>query len=180
MNYKIENLKGEYTEEDFCFFWGHRVSKDGTVTESCLSQWWMCNFTENDVTFCCAEQYMMYQKAILFKDFECAQKILQCNEPRKIKAYGRSVANFDENIWNHKKYGIVLKGNILKFSQNEPLQQFLLNTGSKIIVEASPYDKIWGIGMGKESPDRLIPSKWNGENLLGFALMETRDRLREA
>lgn len=177
MKYSKEKLQKKYKEEDCCFFWSHRPSKDNVVTETCLSQWWKCSFTENNIQFCCAEQYMMYKKAILFKDYECARKILQCNDPRRIKSYGRIVANFDEKIWDAQKYQIVLEGNILKFSQNETLYHFLMQTGNKILVEASPYDKIWGIGMGKEAAERLEPAKWNGENLLGFALMETRDRI---
>lgn len=91
---------------------------------------------------------------------------------------GRKVKNFDPDIWNEHKYGIVKKGNFLKFSQNERFKEFLLSTDNKILVEASPYDTIWGIGMLETDPNAKNPAQWNGENLLGFALMEVRDELR--
>ena len=87
----------------FVFFWGHQPAKDGRITESCLSQWWKCIFMENQILFCCAEQYMMYRKAMLFKDFEYAQKIICSKDPKEIKEYGRLVRGFDENKWNEEK-----------------------------------------------------------------------------
>lgn len=92
-----------------------------------------------------------------------------------MKKLGRKVRNYDDSIWKEKRYDVVVKGNIAKFSQNEKLRSFLLSTGSKILVEASPKDTIWGIGLEESSPDALSPRKWQGENLLGFALMEVRD-----
>jgi len=97
----------------FAFFWGHASSKNGKITETCLSQWWLCSFMENQIIFCCAEQYMMYKKALLFDDFEYALKIINCKEPKTIKEYGRLVRNFDESKWNEKKYSIVLNCIIL-------------------------------------------------------------------
>ncbi|SHF05931.1 conserved hypothetical protein, ribA/ribD-fused [Chryseobacterium takakiae] len=90
---------------------------------------------------------------------------------------GRKVKKFDLDIWNEHKYEIVKKGNFLKFSQNEGFKEFLLSTDNKILVEASPYDTIWGIGMLETDPNTKNPVQWNGENLLGFALMEVRDEL---
>ena len=178
MRYNTESLIDIYKEENFCFFWGHAPSKDGRITESCLSQWWLCSFMENQIIFCCAEQYMMYKKALLFVDFEYAQKIINCKEPKKIKEYGRLVRNFDERKWDEEKYNIVLKGNILKFSQNEELNNYLISTNNKILVEASPYDNVWGVGMRRNAKGILEPTNWKGQNLLGFVLMETRERLR--
>ncbi len=178
MKYCVNNLNGDYTKDDFCFFWGHTPSKDGKIAKTCLSQWWICEFAEDKLTFCCAEQYMMYKKALLFNDLEYAQKIIECNVPKKMKEYGRLIRGLDGKIWNEHKFDIVLRGNILKFSQNEDLRDFLLSTGEKIIVEASPYDKIWGIGMRESAENAVIPQKWNGLNLLGFALMETRDEIK--
>ncbi|SUY42887.1 NADAR family protein [Clostridium perfringens] len=89
------------------------------------------------------------------------------------------VKNFNENIWNERKIDIVVKGNIEKFSQNEELKKFLLNTKNKIIVEASPYDSIWGVGLSVNNENITNPNKWSGKNLLGFALMEVRDFLNE-
>ena len=178
MKFDKDSLNDNYTEEDFCFFWGHTPSKDGSITETCLSQWWLCSFMENQIIFCCAEQYMMYKKALLFDDYEYAQKIISCKNPKKIKEYGRLVKNFDENKWDEEKYNIVLKGNILKFSQNGELYHYLVGTNSKILVEASPYDRVWGIGMRKNAEGVLVPDNWKGQNMLGFALMDTRERLR--
>ena len=97
--------------------------------------------------------------------------------PKEMKAYGRAVANFDRETWDNACYGIVKKGNYSKFSQNPELLDFLLSTKNRILVEASPRDRIWGIGMGKANPDALCPLKWRGTNLLGFALTEVRDQL---
>lgn len=177
MKYTIEGLTTCYTEDDFIFFWGHTRDKEEKITEKCLSQWWKCNFMENNIIFCCAEQYMMYKKAELFKDYEYAWKILENSEPKEIKRLGRLIRNFDETYWDIYKQAIVLQGNILKFSQNSELKEYLINTKHKILVEASPYDHIWGIGMKKETRGINNPANWRGQNLLGFTIMEVRDRI---
>ena len=123
------------------------------------------------------EQYMMAGKAELFGDQEIREQILKCNDPKQIKALGRKVRNFDQKVWDKFKYAIVLNGNWLKFSQNRELREFLLSTGDNILVEASPYDNIWGIRISANSPEAQDPFKWHGQNLLGFALMEVRDGL---
>lgn len=164
-------------EYDFCFFWGHHPSKDGSITKSCFSQWWMEDFYAMEHSYICMEQYMMASKALLFGDEIIRKKILNCNEPQQIKKLGRKVHDFEQNIWDRFKYSIVLNGNWLKFSQNKYLREFLLSTENKIIVEASPYDDVWGICLSETSPDAMDPFKWRGENLLGFALMEVRDEL---
>ncbi len=179
MKYSVNMLNGSYTSDDFVFFWGHTPLKSGKMSPSCFSQWWICKFTEGNIEFCCAEQYMMYHKALTFDDSEYAEKILQSSDPKEIKGYGRLIRNFDAEVWDKVKTDIVIRGNILKFSQNSELKKYLLGTGEKILVEASPYDKIWGIGMKKENSDCTDPSRWNGENLLGFSLMEVRDELKK-
>lgn len=121
---------------------------------------------------------MMAKKAELFGDKETCSQILNCSEPKKIKALGRKVKNFDETIWNKVKYSIVLNGNYFKFTQNPELREFLLDTGDSILAEASPYDGIWGIKMRDTDENIFNPLKWKGENLLGFALMEVRDEIR--
>lgn len=103
---------------------------------------------------------------------------MSSNDPRKIKALGRKIANFDETIWCRHKYNIVVKGNFAKFSQNDKLKKKLLSTGNKIICEASPYDKIWGIGLSTSQTDVHDPSKCQGQNLLGRALMDVRTTLK--
>lgn len=121
---------------------------------------------------------MMTRKARLFNDHEILEQILKAETPNQAKSLGRKVRNFDPQIWDEHKYEIVKQGNLLKFSQNEKFKEFLLSTGDRILVEASPYDKIWGIGMLETDPKAHDPSQWNGENLLGFALMEVRDLLK--
>lgn len=163
---------------DFCLFWGHRPPKDGGITKSCLSQWWMEEFWSVAHNYCCMEQFMMAQKAELFGDEEIRKQILESQTPDHIKALGRKVRGFDQELWDKAKYAIVLNGNWCKFSQNRRLQSFLLSTGDSVLVEASPYDTIWGIGLSADSPDAQDPQRWCGQNLLGFALMEVRDELR--
>ena len=144
--YNIKELKKNYLKgkkQKFLFFWGHQPSKDGSITKTCFSQWWKSVFIENERKYCCMEQYMMAKKAELFEDDEILEEIMETTDPKKIKALGRKVKNFDEKKWNETKYSIVFAGNLLKFSQDENLKDFLLSTKNDIIVEASPYDKIW-------------------------------------
>lgn len=121
---------------------------------------------------------MMAGKAELFGDQEIREQILNCSDPRQIKALGRKVRGFDQKVWDRFKYPIVLSGNWCKFSQNRKLREFLLSTGDSVLAEASPYDAIWGIRLAAGSPEAQDPMKWRGQNLLGFALMEVRDELR--
>lgn len=162
----------------YVHFWGHTPERDGHITETCLSQWWMAEFQVEAQTYCCMEQFMMAEKARLFGDKEILEKILAATVQGKIKALGREVRNFDQTEWDKCKYTIVLTGNFQKFLQNPELKNFLLRTGDKILVEASPRDRIWGIGMGKSNENAGNPAAWRGKNLLGFALMEVRDELR--
>lgn len=163
---------------EYLFFWGHQPSRNGDITKTCLSQWWKAEFTIEIYRYCCMEQYMMAEKARLFDDEEITGKILKSDNPKEIKKLGRKVRNFNEEIWASKRYPIVLNGNFTKFLQNENLMQFLLQTENKVLVEASPYDKIWGVGMSAEDEKINNPIEWKGQNLLGFALMEVRDELK--
>ena len=172
MRYLLE--LGENRPE-LLLFYGHRVTK--AVTETCLSQWYPCQFEVEGVTYTSAEQYMMAEKAKLFGDEEIRAEILNTDDPRMCKALGRKVKNFDKAVWDKEKEHIVRKGNTKKFLQNSALRNFLLSTGDKVLVEASPTDRVWGIGLGKNNPDALDPQKWRGQNLLGFALMNVRDFL---
>ena len=119
----------------------------------------------------------MAKKAILFNDNETFYKIIECKTPAEAKKLGREVKNYNDSIWLENRFEIVKNGNIHKFSQNKDLLQFLLNSDEQIIVEASPVDSIWGIGMASDHKDINNPEKWIGLNLLGFALMEVRDEL---
>ena len=124
------------------------------------------------------EQFMMEQKAQLFGDEKIRQQILESKQQNEIKKLGRKVQNFNQSLWDQVKYLIVLNGNWYKFSQNKHLKNFLLSTGDAVLVEASPYDAVWGIQLSADAPDASNPMNWQGENLLGFALMEVRDELR--
>ncbi len=144
-----------------------------TQNNGFLSQWYPSNFTENGIMYCCAEQYMMAKKAELFGDNVMLQKILKTTSPKYMKMYGRKVRNFDEEVWNRESNNIVYKGNTLKF-QDEELKSMLLSFGSSAtFVEASPYDRIWGIGYTEDKALRNR-SKW-GNNLLGKILTRVRD-----
>lgn len=179
MNYTLQHIIEKFQRKEemkFLFFWGHTVKEE--VTKSCFSQWFPASFEEDRRKYLTAEHYMMAGKARLFDDEKILEKILQSETPNEVKSLGRKVKNFDPELWNEHKYEIVKKGNLLKFSQNPKLKGFLLSTEDKILIEASPYDNIWGIGMLESDPRTQDPSLWNGENLLGFALMEVRDELR--
>ncbi|WP_394749976.1 NADAR family protein [Spongiimicrobium salis] len=167
-----KNLKFKYL-----FFWGHTPSKDGTISSTCLSQWWAGHpFEENGIIYQSTEHYMMAGKAKLFNDHEMLQKIMESKHPAEAKKYGRMVRNFDAIEWENHRCRIVIHGNFLKFSQHAELKDFLFKTKERIIVEASPRDRIWGIGMSKNHESASEPKNWRGQNLLGFCLMEVRDR----
>ncbi|MBQ6420518.1 MAG: NADAR family protein [Clostridia bacterium] len=181
MKYDVNTVRAMYRAGEMpevILFWGHTTTP-GKIRKSCFSQWYDCCFTLDGVRYHTTEQYMMAQKALLFGDENAYQAIMAADSPKDYKALGRTVGNFDPAVWDGKKYGIVLRGNLAKFSQNEPIKAFLLGTEDKIIAEASPYDGIWGIRMAIDDPNAGNPEYWGGENLLGFALMETRDLLRE-
>ncbi|AWB46567.1 DUF1768 domain-containing protein [Paenibacillus sp. CAA11] len=180
MIYNLEDLRKAYQGGQtfkFLFFWGHTPASDGSIGKSCLSQWWMSPFVIEGVEYSCAEQFMMAEKARLFGDGEMLTEILAAKHPKQMKAFGRAVKNFDQAIWQKECYGIVKRASLAKFSQNTQLGEFLRSTKKRILVEASPRDRIWGIGMGGANPDAENPMKWRGRNLLGFALTEARDEL---
>lgn len=180
--YSLDQIQSRYSKgEDleFMFFFGHQIAKDGNLTHACLSQWWVTDFFEFIDTFCCMEQYMMAEKARLFNDEEILQQILESNSPKTIKALGKKVKNFVPTVWDEIKHTIILTGSYYKFSQNPSLRTFLLSSSNKILVEASPYDNIWGIQMDVNNKDITNPCKWQGQNMLGFALMEVRDDIKK-
>ena len=162
---------------NFIFFWKEGSAKLEHVSKGCLSQWQKCKFTVDGVSYNCAEQYMMAEKARIFGDEETRQRIMKEDSPDVIKQLGREVKGFDPDVWDQHKFDVVVKGNLAKFGQNESLLKFLLGTGSAILVEASPYDRVWGIGMKEDNKDAMDAEKWYGINLLGFALMVVRDKL---
>jgi len=161
----------------YVFFWSHRPKVLGRVDHSCLSNWFPTRFTLNGLEYPTTEHYMMAEKARLFGDEINRQQILRAKSPSEAKSLGRKVSHFDEGIWKEQRFEIVVTGNEAKFLQNEELGVFLRRTSSKVLVEASPQDRIWGIGMGKNHEKAENPLQWKGLNLLGFALMEVRERL---
>jgi len=162
----------------FLFFWGHRPSKDGSITKTCFSQWWPSPFKVEGHTYLTAEHWMMASKAKLFGDDEIISEILAAPGPAEVKKLGRKVKNFNAELWEQHKFQIVVEGNFHKFTQHPALKIFLLNTAEKVLVEASPMDTVWGIGMAEDNPEVYRPASWRGENLLGYALMEVRDQLK--
>ena len=162
----------------YLYFWGHQPAKDGRMTASCFSQWWAEHpFTENGIIYPTAEHYMMAGKARLFNDEERLQNILTSRSAPEAKKWGRLVENFDAQVWNTHCCDIVIQANVLKFSQHPELKSFLQNTNNRVLVEASPVDRIWGIGLAKDDARTAHPEQWLGTNLLGFCLMEVRDLL---
>jgi ribA/ribD-fused uncharacterized protein len=152
--------------DKFYFFW------DGFC-----SQWHPCTFEFVGVTYNCAEQAMMNQKALFFGDIESSIEIMKSKSPSVQKSIGRKVSNFDPKLWSEACLEIVTQINVSKFNQNPKMKKQLIELGDREIVEASPYDKIWGIGMKDTHPDILDRDKWQGQNLLGIAIMEAKKRL---
>lgn len=162
----------------YLFFWGHTESGSG-ISKSCFSQWYNSPYRYEGQHFPTAEHHMMYQKAMLFGDSKAAERLLNANNPGEAKAIGREIIGFDQELWNKHRFNIVVKANTAKFSACAELQEFLTNTGNRILVEASPLDKVWGIGMAADNPNCENPNQWKGLNLLGFALMEARAELAQ-
>lgn len=162
------------TVDDFVFFWGH-TDRSTLTGRECLSQWYARPFIVDGLCYGCMEQYLMAEKARAFGDSEVEAQIMLESNPMLIKKLGRRVANYDDAVWSAVRQQVAVKGNIEKFTQNADLRKFLLSTGDRIIAEASPYDRIWGIGLDEHSSDATRPERWRGQNLLGFALMEVRE-----
>ena len=142
-----------------------------------LSNWYPSDFVVDEMKFSSMEQFMMYKKAICFFDREIAKQILNTSDVAEIKALGRQVAGYKENIWNGVRQIIVYQGLTGKFSQNDMLREQLIETKGTILAECAVRDRIWGIGLSMSDPKRLDINQWKGQNLLGYALMMVRDRL---
>ena len=154
--------------ENYKFFWNGE-----------FSQWYPSKFKDTEGrTFVTAEQYMMYYKAVTFGDTEIAKLIMETDSPMRQKALGRQVRNFDVGLWNAVAKDIVYQGNQYKFTQNSVLLDVLMSTGDKTLVEASPYDKIWGIGLNEEEAKVTPPEQWLGTNWLGEVLTKLRNDLK--
>jgi ribA/ribD-fused uncharacterized protein len=163
---------------ELLLFWGHRPPKGGGVGKGCLSQWYPAPFTADGVRYPTAEHFMMAGKAWLFGDAEAERRVLAHDDPNLAKRAGRGVRGFTEDAWAEHRYDLVVAANRAKFGAHPPLREFLLATGDRVLVEASPYDTVWGIGLAADRPEAELPSRWRGLNLLGFALMDVRAELR--
>lgn len=142
-----------------------------------LSNWYLSKFVIDGIEFSSLEQYMMYYKAITFHDLKIADEILKTDDVAIIKQLGRKVSHYDDHVWNGIRQLIVYEGLIQKFSQNTELRQKLKDTGDSILVECAVKDKIWGIGLSMNDIDRFDQSKWKGCNLLGYTLMQVRNKI---
>jgi ribA/ribD-fused uncharacterized protein len=160
-------------------FWGHQPEPDGTAGRGCLSQWFEAAFVVEGVRYRTAEHWMMAEKARLFGDPEAERAAIDAPNPALAKAAGRTVRDFKDDVWVRERLEIVARGSTHKFAAHPDLREFLLRTGSRVLVEASPRDRVWGIGMGARNENAENPAAWRGLNLLGFALMEARERLRD-
>jgi len=147
--------------------------------KSCFSNFYLCKFVIQGVTFTSTEQYFHYMKAFIFKNFQAMHDILNTQDPLKQKQIGRRVKNFDEFTWLSYSFDVMQMGLLAKFAQNEDLKQKLLSFPNARFAEASPYDLVWGIGLAADHPDASKPSKWPGNNLMGKALTEVRDIIKE-
>ncbi|MFJ9647737.1 NADAR family protein [Streptomyces sp. NPDC101206] len=178
---KIDKLIEQVSRGDrvkFLPFWGHRPRPDGTLGPSCLSQWWPSPFTVDGVRYETAEHWMMAGKARLFGDADGERAALAAGTPAEAKKAGRLVRGFDDEVWERERFALVVEGSVHKFRSTPQLRSYLLTTGDRVLVEASPMDRVWGIGLAADDARALDPARWRGLNLLGFALMEARERLR--
>lgn len=163
---ELSKQRGLRVTDTHVYFWG-----------SVFSNFYKCSFELLGQKFSSSEQAFMWCKAKAFKDEEIAGEILKTSDPKKAKSLGRKVKNYDDAKWDMVRYDLMVKVNKAKFSQNKGLLTILKDTGSRKLVEASPLDKIWGVGLHYEDDTILDESNWVGKNLLGEALMEVRDLL---
>lgn len=161
---------------EMVLFWGHDPDQP-LSGHGCCSQWWPSPIVVDGTTYATAEHWMMAAKAALFDDLTAWHRIMEMTDPAEAKRIGRAVDGYDERAWAAARYGVVLHGNLAKFTQHRGLREILMGTGDALIVEASPYDRVWGVGRDPGDPDARRPSRWRGLNLLGFVLMDVRERL---
>lgn len=179
--YTLADLKTAYQRKEklkYLYFWGHTPKHKNEIDKAIFSQWYPAPFEIDGIRYATAEHYMMAEKARLFGADDIRRQIIASAHPKQAKDLGRQVIGFKNDIWNACRFDIVCEGNRAKFIQHPDLKRFLLGTGSRILVEASPVDAIWGIGLAQDDPRAQNPLQWRGLNLLGFALMKVRDELQ--
>jgi ribA/ribD-fused uncharacterized protein len=160
----------------FLFFWGHTPKGPG-LGPWILSNWFLSPFVIDGLEYPTNEHWMMAEKARLFGDEVALARVLRAASPGEAKAIGREVRGYDDARWAAVRFAAVARGCEAKLRQNEAMGEYALRTGDAVLVEASPRDRIWGIGMSASHPDATDPRRWQGENLLGFALMKARAAL---
>ncbi len=165
-------------ELDFLFFWGHTPSGDQSLGPWVFSNWFPSPFQVDGTEYRTAEHFMMAAKARRFDDAASLAKILAAETPAEAKRYGRGVSNFSTELWEQDRLDVVISGSVAKFGSDPRLKDYLLETGERILCEASPVDQVWGIGLAADHPDAAVPTRWTGRNLLGQALMAARAQLR--
>ena len=163
----------------YLYFWGNTANHKNEIGKFIFSQWYESPFTVNGITYKTSEHWMMAHKALLFNDQQKFEEIVACNKPGEAKDLGRQVSNYNDDLWNERKFDIVKEGNIHKFSQHKELGKYLIQTGNRVLVEASPVDVIWGVGLTHDNPAIKNIYSWRGQNLLGFVLMEVREYLNK-
>ena len=181
MTYNLDWLKEKFDQGNpikYIFFWGQSHDSRLDIGPFVFSQWYPSKFSIDGIEYKSAEHWMMAQKALLFGNHDIFQQIISEEKPAAVKALGRQITGFDQNTWDANKFNLVVRGNAEKFKQDEQLKNYLVSTGDRVIVEASPVDNIWGIGLAKDHRGIKNPHNWKGQNLLGFAIMEARDVIK--
>jgi ribA/ribD-fused uncharacterized protein len=173
----LRRLVAAGKRQRYLMFWGHTARRPGALGAECFSQWYGAPFVVDGNRYPTAEHYMMAEKARLFGDDAARTRVLDAGSPAAAKAIGREVRGFDDAAWASARSEIVVAANVSKFTQHPALGAYLRATRDLVLVEASPVDRIWGIGLAASDERATNPLQWRGLNLLGFALMEVRARL---
>ncbi|MEZ4252565.1 MAG: NADAR family protein [Polyangiales bacterium] len=161
---------------DYVFFWRPN-EREGELTKACFSNWYPTPIELDGRTWATTEHYMMFAKARIFGDEASMERIAASTSPAEAQKLGRKVSPYADEPWAAQRYFHVFRCVRAKFEQHPELGRFLRETGDRVLVEASPRDRIWGIGMAEDDAEARHPSRWKGLNLLGFVLMDVRDEL---
>ncbi|MBB1509960.1 NADAR family protein [Tessaracoccus sp. MC1756] len=162
---------------DLLLFHGHVPEHPGQVDNGCLSEHYPAPFESDGELFRTVEHYIAWRKATLFGDKHSAQRVLRAEAPTTARAIGRTVRPFNDEVWKSHRFDVAVAANVAKFAADPQLADHLRSTGRSVLVNASPIDRVWGIGLSADDPAAQDPTRWPGLNIQGFALMEARRRL---